>query len=53
MFIEYDDLSEDVQDTIAQLLIDVDELKFESHFWRAAFIVALIIAAERIWDRLF
>jgi hypothetical protein len=51
--IKYDDLSEDVQLTIAQLQVDVDELKFESNIYRWAALISLLMLAERIWDRFF
>lgn len=51
--IEYDDLSDEVQKQIAQLEIDVMDLKFEANFYRAATLIVFVISIERLWERFF
>ena len=51
--IKYDDLSDDLQATLAKLEVEVEELRFESNIYRWAALVTFIIAIERIWSRFF
>ena len=51
--VEYDDLSEDVQMMIAELQVKVQDLEYESQFYRFAVLISVIVAAERIWERFF
>jgi hypothetical protein len=51
--IEYDDLSDDVQQMIAKLQVDLEELKFEANFYRAGVLIAFIWVAERVWHYFF
>ena len=50
--IGYDKLADDVQQMIAQLQIDVEDLKSEARFWRAASAITLGLATERFWHYL-
>lgn len=51
--VEFDDLSDDVQHMLAKLEGDMEELKFEANFYRLAVLLAVVILAERVWDRIF
>ena len=51
--VEYHELSEDVQHTLAQLQNDVQDLQFEANIYRAAAVIAVAIAVERLWSALF
>lgn len=51
--ISYDELSEDVQEMIAKLQVEVADLQFEANFYRVATAIAFVVAIERLWDRVF
>ena len=51
--VEYEDLSQDVQDMIAALEVKVDELWFEAKFYRVASFVTFALLAEWVWSRFF
>jgi hypothetical protein len=50
--VTYDELSDELQRTIAKLEVAVEELQAEAkfYFWASLIVVALVL--ERIWDRL-
>lgn len=48
----YEHLSEDVQQDIAKLKVELEELRYEATFYRFAVLITLVIVVERIWDRL-
>ena len=51
--VDFDDLSDELQEMVVKLQIELDELKYEANFYRAATLVVLIIVAERLWERFF
>lgn len=53
MAIDFDDLSDEVQNMITKLEVEVDELRFEANFNRVAVLIVFILVAERIWHYFF
>lgn len=51
--VEYEHLSDEVQNQIATLEIKVMDLEGDMRFYRWGAIVGFFVLFERIWDRLF
>jgi|HubBroStandDraft_6_1064221.scaffolds.fasta_scaffold1886604_2 hypothetical protein len=51
--VEYDDLSEAMQEIIAKLQVEVHELRFEINIYRWVSLVVLYFVGERIYYRFF
>lgn len=51
--VDYDSLSDDVQNMIAELQIKVQDLEFEANFYHWASAIVFLLVVERIWDRWF
>ena len=49
--VTYDELSDDLQRTIAKLEVAVEELKAEAKFYLWASLIVIALVLERIWDR--
>ncbi len=51
--VDYDRLSKRLQDIIAKLQVEVDELRFESGIYRWVSVATLYLVGERVWRYLF
>ncbi len=53
MTVEFDDLSNDMQNIITKLEVEMHELRFEAQFYRATTLIVFLFVAERIWHHFF
>lgn len=51
--VDYSDLDEDLQRTIAELEVKVQDLEYESNFYRGAVVMSFCLVVERVWNAVF